>query len=455
MASRTDGYVRLAAHYAELLSQVDRAILQCDREQAIEEFDRIWPQAWAGIEWAYARRRSDSRTFAILLPYVSGIDHPLIRLRLPLQSRRLLCHVQLWVAEIQSDRDLEARGLTSLAEVCCDIGRFRTAVRLLERSLRLARSIGSPRVEAAAYLALAKTQCALNQFELAAHSTTTCITTLTKAGAQYSEAQLEAYALLASIYLAQGTPNRVIELLEPIIHRLRDRELGGTSVAWSEMLLSLGRGYSVCAQTALALPVLEEALRLASTWYGPWHYRVALYVHELGVAQRSLGRIGEAISSIERALEIDRLHWGEEHPGVGARYGVLGILHADQGDIEGGIELLSRALALERRCSHWDLAPVYVVALLHARGRIYLDAGNIELAAGDLRLAAKTLGRQHAAPASRRAAVYFDLGRLCQKTGKRRAALALHRRALALRLTIFPSDHPDVIASRIEAEGPM
>jgi tetratricopeptide (TPR) repeat protein len=67
-------------------------------------------------------------------------------------------------------------------------------------------------------------------------------------------------------------------------------------------------------EPATARPLLERALHIDETAYGPSHPKVALTLHTLAVVLRELGEPATARPLLQRALHIYETTSGPDHP---------------------------------------------------------------------------------------------------------------------------------------------
>ena len=238
----------------------------------------------------------------------------------------------------------------------------------------------------------------------------------------------------------------------------------------------------------------REALAMRRKLLGNEHPDVAFSLSGLGILLRNVpGRRAEAESCLREALSIRRKNLGNDHPEVAATLRNLGYLLKDGNPArraEGEV-LLREALAIQRKVlgDHRDTAMTlhFLASMvkdpkeqeaLHrealALRRKVLRPGHADVAISLDRLAdllakqgrqaeAIALYREEAArlkatgegvdssgeAALRIANQMIKSGRLLRQTGKRPAAEAAFRDALALRRNVHGNQHPDVADSLI------
>ena len=93
--------------------------------------------------------------------------------------------------------------------------------------------------------------------------------------------------------------------------------------------------------------VLERALAMDETTYGPSHPTVARDLNNLGLILRDLGEVAGARTTLEQALAIDEAAYGPNHPTVARDLENLGVVLQDLEEFEGAREVLERALAID------------------------------------------------------------------------------------------------------------
>jgi len=162
----------------------------------------------------------------------------------------------------------------------------------------------------------------------------------------------------------------------------------------------------------------------------------------IGTFEQYLGHYDRAISLMEKALELDLTNFGPDHSNVAVRQSNLAIVYRNLGQYERARDLLESALASNLKIfgpdhqsvanSQSNLANVYRNLGQYEQGRDLLEVA----LASDL----KNFGPDDPSVAARQsnlAAVYFDLG-------QKEHARNLLEAALATNLKIFGPDHPKV-----------
>jgi tetratricopeptide (TPR) repeat protein/predicted Ser/Thr protein kinase len=91
----------------------------------------------------------------------------------------------------------------------------------------------------------------------------------------------------------------------------------------------------------------RKAVAIREANFGSEHPSVALNLHNLGEAQRSLGHYADARKTLERSLEIKRQHMAEDHPSIVLTSTALGRVLLELGEGPAALALLE--ITAERR----------------------------------------------------------------------------------------------------------
>jgi tetratricopeptide (TPR) repeat protein/predicted Ser/Thr protein kinase len=91
----------------------------------------------------------------------------------------------------------------------------------------------------------------------------------------------------------------------------------------------------------------RKAVAIREANFGSEHPSVALNLHNLGEAQRSLGHHADARKTLERSLEIKRQHMAEDHPSIVLTSTALGRVLLELGEGPAALALLE--ITAERR----------------------------------------------------------------------------------------------------------
>jgi len=108
-----------------------------------------------------------------------------------------------------------------------------------------------------------------------------------------------------------------------------------------------------------ALPVAQEALRVAEASFGPEHPNVAKSLNNLAALYHAQGKYAEAEEFLKRSLAIKEKALGPDDPDVAASLNNLAALYDDQGKHSEAEPLLRRSLAIREKAlgsGHPDVA---------------------------------------------------------------------------------------------------
>jgi len=152
-----------------------------------------------------------------------------------------------------------------------------------------------------------------------------------------------------------------------------------------------------------ALPVAEEALRIAEATFGAEHPNTATALNAVGVIYTALGKYAEAEPLYQRSLAIREKSFGPDHPYVAVSLTNLAQLYDDRGEYANAEPLYQRSLAI----------------------------------------CVKSLGPDHPLVAT----ILSNLAGLYRNQGKHAEAEPLFKRSLAIREKSLGPDHPDVAES--------
>jgi tetratricopeptide (TPR) repeat protein len=139
-----------------------------------------------------------------------------------------------------------------------------------------------------------------------------------------------------------GDRRRVIcKLMELSLHIIDGRD-----VSFAKIVSNVGKAYGEIGDAAKQRELLEWALRIQETHYGPDHKDVASTLGSLGNAYGTLGYAAKQREVLERALPIIEAHYGNDHMKVARMLGNLGNAYGVLGDAAKQREVLERALPI-------------------------------------------------------------------------------------------------------------
>ncbi|HKQ89381.1 MAG TPA: FxSxx-COOH system tetratricopeptide repeat protein, partial [Blastocatellia bacterium] len=233
---------------------------------------------------------------------------------------------------------------------------------------------------------------------------------------------------------------------ELLLHALSVTERAETFKVANEQAASLldrlGVYLRVLARYTEAKGLLERALAIDETSFGPDHPDVATHVSNLALVLKDMGDFAQARALYERALATDEASFGPDHPCVAIDVNNLASVLLDLGDLAQARKLFERALATDEASFGPD----------HPRVAIDVNnLANVLQGLGDLAQARKlferalaidetSFGPDHprvATDVNNLARVLHDLGDLSQ-------ALTLYERAFQIDEASFGLYHPNV-----------
>jgi CHAT domain-containing protein/Tfp pilus assembly protein PilF len=193
---------------------------------------------------------------------------------------------------------------------------------------------------------------------------------------------------------------------------------------------------------AEAVPIAQEATRVAEAAFGPDDSHVATSLNNLAALYQQEGKYAEAEPSLQRALAINERVLGPEHPGVAISLSNLAELYQAQGKYAQAEPLFRRALAIHEKA----LGPEHprVAISLSNLAELYDDQGRY-VEAEPLLQRALAIDEKSLQPDDPDLATALNnLAALYQAQGKYAEAEPLYRRALAIDEKALGPGHPGV-----------
>jgi len=184
-------------------------------------------------------------------------------------------------------------------------------------------------------------------------------------------------------------------------------------------------------RVAEAVPLAEEALRVAEASFGPEDPAVATSLNNLALLYREQGRYAEAEPLYQRDLSLLEKYLGPEHPAVATALNNLAAVYGAEGKTAEAERLYQRALAIREKA----LGPEHpdVASSLNNLAGIYEDEGKYAPAEA-LYQRALRIHEKSPGPDSPETAINLNnLGELYRKQGRYAEAEAQLRRALSIR----------------------
>jgi CHAT domain-containing protein len=221
---------------------------------------------------------------------------------------------------------------------------------------------------------------------------------------------------------------------------------------WSALMLR-AKQLSSQGRTTEALPLAEEALRIAEGSFPPFDRRLSASLDSLADLYRDRGDLTKAEVLFKRALAIE-VAGGPGDLNLAATLNNLAMLYKDEGRARDAEPFFKWALALYKA----GLGPThpYTVAIMNNMGDLYRSEGrNAEAESfyrGAAFLAEKSL-ELNLQPAeleyadALRAMVRHNLGELYRSQGKRSEAEGMYQAALEIRKEKLGENHPDTAST--------
>jgi len=198
--------------------------------------------------------------------------------------------------------------------------------------------------------------------------------------------------------------------------------------------------YLSVGQAKTAERLLGPALALARDIYGQDSRQVAEAAQMLGRAQRLLGRLAEAESSLREAVRIRRTMEGADRLYLAQSLNSLGIVLRHQRQFEAAERTYSESLTLYH--GHFGEWNENVAMVLGALATLRSNLGRLTAAEGDQRRAVTILERVHAGkPHIDTAGAYFQLGLIRRAQGDASEGDCLLEEGLRMTLGLVGKTH--------------
>jgi len=307
--------------------------------------------------------------------------------------------VALDYAEQIEDAESVARYQSNLASVYRNLGKFKEAANLFEKSLQFAiEQLGEEHHHVAIYR-----------------------------------------SNLANVYRDLGRYKQAADLLEKaieaaIIHFSENHPLVATYRS------NLANVYGDLGRYEQAADLLEKALQADVQHFGENHPTVATRRSNLAIVYRYLGRYEEAADLLEKVIEFEVPHFGESHPKVATRRSNLALVYQDLGRYDEAADLLEKALQAD--VQHFGENHPTVATIRSNLANVYRNLGSHEEAVDLLEKALQAdlqhFGENHPTVATR----LNNLAHVYLATHQLQEAKDLFAQAYHIRLDAFGESHP-------------
>jgi tetratricopeptide (TPR) repeat protein len=334
--------------------------------------------------------------------------------------------------ELGGQPDLQASMLALLSSVYTEMGLYRQALPLGERSLALREELFGPEhLDVAESLyTLGRMKRLQSEHEAAEPLLKRAVAIREKHGGPEDPLLAEALAELGNVLYLRGRYDDARACLERAV--AIEEKAGGPQLArWLTALSNLDYAAGDFDSQQRRL---ERALDVGIRTEGRAGYLVSVTVLNLGLLMREQEDYPRAQALLERALEIAEELYGTEHQALVFNWGELGDLYLAMGDHERAREFLTRSITVGEKIlgpEHLGLAPP-----LSYSGRLLLAEGRpqeaLSLFERELRLREKgaALDRDIALNLVEIAGVRTRLGETAEAERLLRRALAMQREAL-------------------------
>jgi DNA-binding SARP family transcriptional activator len=360
-------------------------------------------------------------------------------------------HTVATVWQLAFEQIAEHRAAHTLLEVCGHLAPERIPRELLEAALdyNVISDVSSQAADDAIELLLAYALLTpTGEQTFAMHR---LIGQLTRAGADAAaQAAAAAVAVTALDVLWPDVPPWHHEQW-PACERLRAHTLAATEHSerhgaapeqTARVLLRIGQYQAERAQLTSGRQLIQRALVIFETVYGPKHPDLVVTLGSLGIVLQRLGELAEAHVALQRALAICEAVFGSDHPAVAISLSFLGFVQQQRGELEAARITLQRALAIGEAVNRPEGAQV---AHTHDDpGVVHQHVGEGEAAGVVLERALeifKTVDRPEGAAAARTLGILGDVQR---ELGELEAARVTLQRALETKEALYGPGHPEV-----------
>jgi tetratricopeptide (TPR) repeat protein len=167
--------------------------------------------------------------------------------------------------------------------------------------------------------------------------------------------------------------------------------------------------------------------------------------HQIGWANRQLGKYQEAITFYEKSLEIKKKTLPPNHPDLASSYNNIGNVYYNMGEYSKALSSHEKALEIKQQSlppNHPDLAMSY-----NNIGEVYRNMGEYSKALSSYEKALEI--KQQSLPPNHPdlAGSYNNIGIVYRNMGEYSKALSSHEKALEIRQQSLPPNHPDLASS--------
>jgi tetratricopeptide (TPR) repeat protein len=359
----------------------------------------------------------------------------------------LLLVLGLWILACAATfaKDNDPNALNQKVSHLIDQGKYREAIKIAERAVRVAKRVRGPDDP--------ETAEALNNLGLLFKK----IGDYLKAEPLYQEAlrirqkvfgsEHPATALslnnLAVLYQDMGKYAEAEPLFQEAL-RIRQKVLGPEHPDTAGSLNNLAWLYHQMGQYAKAEPLYQEGLRIRQKVLGPEHHNTAESLNNLAVLYQDMGEYAKAEPLLQEVLRICQKVLGSKHSLTATSLNNLGELYYAMGEYTKAEPLLQGALRIQQKVGPEDPATATSLgnlAVLYWAIGEYAKAEPLFQEA--LQICEKVLGKEHPDTAS----TLDNLAELYYEMGEYSKVEPLLQEALRIERNVRGSDHPETARS--------
>jgi tetratricopeptide (TPR) repeat protein len=232
------------------------------------------------------------------------------------------------------------------------------------------------------------------------------------------------------------------EILEQAL-RLAETEFGPSHEEVATTISNLALTYQYQGELDEAKRLYERSLAISEKFRGRDHPSLLVTLNNLASSERFLGQLESARVYLERAIRIAEDNFEPNHPAIALTANQLGILSFKLGDYDIALEQLERAGAI---CmAVFGLEHTLTAANLQHQARLHKAVGNPDLAQPLLERSVQAYTAVSGADTPNIAGVYVDLAQVHDGLGNIDEANALYSRAAEILSEKLPPDHTATI----------
>lgn len=223
----------------------------------------------------------------------------------------------------------------------------------------------------------------------------------------------------------------------------RIQQFGADHSATLVSMINLATGYMHAGKLDLALPLLEEALKLAKAKLGTHHTHTLTTMNNLAMGYMQAGKLNLALPLLEESLQLTKVKLGADDPSTFTSMNNLAMCYQFVGKRDLALQLSEETL--KRRKAKLGADHPHTLQSMNNLAMCYKDAGKLDLA---LPLLVETVKRRKANLGVDHSNTFQSMGNLAlgyQDAGKLDLALPLFEETLKVTKAKLSDDHPDTL----------